>query len=142
MRTPDINHSHRGFTIAELIIAMLLLTTVSAVLVPVVQLAARQRQAVRQRQLALNLAENTLEAALLRNWDDLTTERLSTMHIADLTVLAVPLPGLTRNILVTDRPSDEARQITVEIRWRNHAGDWTAPVRLSAWAFPPTGDAA
>ena len=122
-----------GFTIAELIIAMMLLGTATAVMLPLMVSVSAQRRAAEHRQLALIAAENLLDEILARPWNEITEQTLSKLPATD----AASLPGLQRRIAVAERPEDAARQITVELHWRNRAGDFTAPLRLSAWKFAP-----
>jgi type II secretory pathway pseudopilin PulG len=127
-----------GTTLAELIIALMLLGAATAVMLPLMVSVAAQRRAAEQRQLALFAAENLLDDLAATPWGELTQEALSQrLARGDETAAPRTLPGLDRQVTVIDRPDESARQITVQLRWKNRAGDFTTPVRLSAWRFAP-----
>jgi Tfp pilus assembly protein PilV len=134
----SLEHSRRraGFSLAELIIALLLLGTVTAVLMPLLLSVTAQRRAGELRQVALIHAENLLDDLLSRPWAEITQDTLARQLAAEKTEL--PLPGLERTVVVNSQINDDAKQITVELRWRNRAGQFTAPLRLSGWAFAPS----
>jgi hypothetical protein len=126
-----------AFTVAELVIALMLLGTATAVMLPLMVSAAAQRRAAEQRQLGLLEAENLLDELLARPWHEVTLEALSrTARESDPAGASRWLPGLERQVTVIDRPEDAARLITVQVRWRNRAGDFAAPIRVTAWKFP------
>jgi type II secretory pathway pseudopilin PulG len=129
-----------GVLLPELIISMLLLGTAAAVMTALMVSVAAQRQAAEQRQVALLLAENLLDEFLAAPWSETTQENFSRRlaeFSADDQMLPTRLPGLERLVSVVEWPEDSARQVTVEFRWRNRAGDFTTPVRLSGWTFAP-----
>jgi len=143
MPTRDRTRPRRGFTLAELMIALMLLGTVSAIFAPLMLASSAQREAARQRQAGLILAENRLDQLLARARDELAPDTVATAVASEASngsELPVPMPGLEHSVTVVDRPEDTARQITVEVRWRNRSGDTTAPVRISGWAFAPRGE--
>lgn len=137
-------HSSRGpragVLLPELIISLTLLGTATAVMMALLLSVATQRRAAEQRQAALLQAENLLDDFLAVPWPQTTqsefTRRLAAID-TDTTSAPLRLPDLERAVAVAERPDDAARQITVELHWRNHAGHVTAPVRLSAWKFAP-----
>jgi len=119
----------------------MLLGTVSAIFAPLMLASSAQREAARQRQAGLILAENRLDQLLARPWDELAPGAVAAAsERLDDSSLPVPMPGLEHSVTVVDRPEDAARQVTVEVRWRNRSGDTTAPVRISGWVFAPRGE--
>ncbi len=129
----------RGVLLAELIIAFGVLGVAATVLMAVVLSVSAQRAAAEQRQFALIHAENVLDALLATPWPEATAEGLSQQlesRTADLPARP-QLVDLKRTVTVTDEPDDSARQITLELRWRDRHGEWAAPLRLSAWYFAP-----
>ncbi len=139
MISPKPHHSRAGFTLAELIIALLLLGTVTAVLMPVLLSATAQRRASELRQRALIHAENVLDDLLSQPWDEQTQEILSRKLNAEPADSA--LPGLERTVTVNGEPDQHRKQITLQLRWRNRTGDLSAPLRLSGWSFAPLPEA-
>ncbi len=137
-------HGRRaGFTLLELIVALLLLGAASAVLLPVLVTVSAQRRAAEQRQYALILAENLLDDLVARPWDDITQDSsaavVAGVHAPD-ELQRLILPDLERVVKVTHGSDALTKQVSLELRWRNRAGDFTRPIRLSAWKFaPPEG---
>lgn len=131
--------ARNGFTLAELMIALGLLAAAGAVMAPLIATVAAQRQAAEARQLGLILAENRLDELLASSWDQLLPAAAEDYATATITPLPVHLPGLQERITVLDRPDDAAKQVVVELRWKNRAGDFTTPVRISGWKFAPEG---
>lgn len=134
------HHSRRGFTIVELVGALVLLGIATGVMMSLMLSVAAQRRAAEQRQAALIHAENLLDEFLSRSWNDVTQDALSQVVAGDeVSQLPMPLdlPEFVRTVTVTERPEDAARQITVELLWRNRAGQMASPVRLSGWKFAP-----
>lgn len=129
-----------GVLLPELIISLTLLGTATAVMMALLLSVATQRRAAEQRQAALLQAENLLDDFLAAPWPETTQEEFTRRLAAidtDTTTAPLRLPDLERAVTVAERPDDAARQITVELHWRNHAGHITAPIRLSAWKFAP-----
>ena len=132
------NRRPAGFTLVELIIALMLLGAATAVMLPLMVSVSAQRRAAEQRQYVLFLAENLLDDLIARPWKDVTQESLSAVVAGDRSpdeIQGLILPDLEREVTVTDRPDDAAKQVTLQLRWRNRAGAFTAPIRLSAWKF-------
>lgn len=136
----SVFRSRAGVLLPELIISLTLLGTATAVMMALLLSIATQRRASEQRQAALLQAENLLDDFLAAPWPQ-TTEEEFTRRLAaidtDTSSAPLRLPSLERAVTVADRPEDAARQITVELRWQNHADHVTTPVRLSAWKFAP-----
>lgn len=128
-----------GFTLAELMIALGLLAAAGAVMAPLIVAVSAQRQAAEERQLGLILAENQLDRLLTKSWDELMPAAAESFTATNADSLPVRLPDLQERIAVIDRPEDAARQIVVELRWKNRAGDFTTPVRIAGWKFAEEG---
>lgn len=129
----------QGFSLPELIIAMLLLGAVTAVMMPLLLAVTNQRKQVDQRQLALVQAQNALDLLLSSAAPDATEDKLLQLWTESEQPAAAESPvlrDLERRVIVADRAEDQSRQLTVELRWKNHAGQVTTPVRLSGWQFP------
>ena len=138
MTSPDRHAPRGGFTLAELIIALLLLGTVTAALMPMLFAISAQRRASELRQRALIHAENLLDESLSRSGAEQTQEQL-TRWLAQAEA-DEELPGLERTVAVRNDPDLPARQITLELRWRNRHGEFSPPLRLSGWSFSPVAE--
>lgn len=131
--------SKNGFTLAELMIALGLLAAAGAVMAPLIVAVAAQRQAAEERQLGLILAENRLDGLLTKSWNELMPAAAETFSATNTDSLPVSLTDLQERIAIIDRPDDAARQVVVELRWKNRAGDFTTPVRIAGWKFAEEG---
>lgn len=133
--------AHRvGFTLTELIIALMLLSTITVVLLPLMVTVGAQRRAAETRQCALIVAENLLDDLVARPWEEVTQEKITALIAATPSAdarLSVTLPGLERNVMITEFADQGMKQVAVQLRWRNRQGDFTAPLNLSAWKFAP-----
>jgi Tfp pilus assembly protein PilV len=124
----------RGFTLVEATAAGVMLAAALVITAQLMTLSAAQTREVERRQLAGQQAANLLERLTATPWDELTAELAARQQLsADA---QSRLPGV--NLTVTVDAGDEqpaSKRITVEIRWRNRAGEFTAPVSLSSWVF-------
>jgi hypothetical protein len=123
-----------GIMLVELTVAATLLAAAMAAWVAVVAVAAGQRRAAADRQLALQEAGNLME-------------RLAAMPLAELQPEKAPklplspegqrLPGVQSSIELTrvDGPPKAVR-LVVSLRWEDRNGRLLPPVRLVAWRYP------
>lgn len=128
----------RGSTILE---AMIAATIVVAALAATGQLAASSARAARtaeDRLLAAEEASNILERLFVLPWDELTPDIAVEQPLSTAAQERLRDPQLEATVVdASDSPDDseaiEIKRITVSIRWRNAAGEWVQPMRLSAW---------
>lgn len=135
-RRPIAFAVRRGFTVVELLSALVLIGVVFTVSISLLLAVAHERRFAQQRQFAMQHAANLLERSTARGWAGLADgpQPIEPAH-ADLTDL---LPELDRRIDVTSTSEDfDARRVTVSIRWKNRTGQFVAPIRLTAWVYPP-----
>ena len=124
----------RGFTLLEVTVAGVLLGTVMAVTVPTLGWIVQQRRASLQRQEAIAEVANIMERITIRPWEQITTENVATLKLADETERQ--LPGAKLRVTVDAKPTTpDAKRIAIELAWRNRAGRSNAPVRLTAWVY-------
>ena len=137
----------RGLYLLEMAVAGVLLLTLMTLCVRYFAVTATQRRALDHRQAALGEAANIMERATARPWSDLTAEGLAKISLSPETKAALPEGELKIDLADEDaRPSPpaplpkgegklEAKRITVTIRWQDNQGQWTQPVRLTAWRY-------
>src|SRR5204862_426589 len=124
-----IRMSRRGFTLAETMVAIGML---SAALVLVAQLAAfglteRRRNVLRQE--ALEAAANVLESAQATPWDGLTPAWAAQQKLPE--ALAQRLPHGKLIARVEEEGSEpRTKRVTVEIDWQRDDTLPAAPVQL------------
>lgn len=124
----------RAFTMVEVTITAMLLVIAMTLTLQALGWVAAERRAVDRRQCAIREASNLMERLAARPWEDLTPEALKEVRLSDLTTRA--LPGAELNLAVDEQDQAEAgdsKRLSLRLRWRNRAGGWEAPVRLSAW---------
>lgn len=125
----------RGFTIVELIAALILLGVVFTTSISMLIVVARERRGAEQRQFARQHAANLLERHSARGWSELAPG-MQTLAPAS-TELQSLLPDLDQRVEVTELKQEfNSKLLTVTIRWRNLHGQPVAPVQLSAWVYP------
>ncbi len=102
--------------------------------VKVLGYAALQRRAAEQRQRAVQEAANVMERLTAYPFDEVTPERARAVSISPATLQSLPGAKLAVEVAPTQPgPGPSAKRIAVRLRWRNRAGDWEAPVRLTTW---------
>ena len=126
--------SRRGFTLVEQMISGMLLGALFMIVGPTLSWIARERRATERHQEALVEVANTMERISSLAWDEITPERLSEIKLTEHTRRQLP-DGQLAVAVHMDEAAPEAKRITVELRWKNSAGQFAAPVRLTAWAY-------
>jgi hypothetical protein len=68
----------------------------------------------------------------------LTTGAVRNLALSD--VARQTLPGAELSVAAEENGEPIAsKRLSLRLRWRNRAGGWEAPVRLSAWTYRPGG---
>lgn len=128
----------RGFTIVELIVAGIIISVVMTVSLQMLAGLNQQQRLATRRQLAADELANLMERATNRPFKDLTNESLQSLNISD--AARERLPDSELKLSVVEQPGPPVgKQIAAEIRWRDTAGAFSAPVRLVAWQFADSG---
>jgi hypothetical protein len=95
---------------------------------------ALERRVAERRECAVQEAANLMERLGAFRWNELTDERARRLALSERARAA--LPGAELSVRV-ERPADDARRLVVNLRWRNRAGSFDRPVRLTSWRFQP-----
>jgi prepilin-type N-terminal cleavage/methylation domain-containing protein len=128
----------RGFTLAEVLVAAVVLGAALAVTVQLSGgLRTKQREAHR-RACALAEANNCLQRLTATPWNELTPERAAECRLS--AHAAAQLPGGELKIDIATE--DETKRILVAVRWRDAADRPVAPLRLAAWVHRADATAA
>jgi prepilin-type N-terminal cleavage/methylation domain-containing protein len=124
----------RGYTLLEMMTAMLVLGTATATIVPLAGWAQAQRRAAESRQIAVLEASNIIERISARPWDDVTPEAAAKEKLSPSAARALREPVLKVNVAaVKDDPV--GKRVSLEIRWKNREGDYVSPVRLTRFLY-------
>jgi hypothetical protein len=139
MRNSDRSPSpstRRAFTACEVALAILLLAVAMTATVQILGWVATERRAVERRQWALLEVANLMEHLSVQPWEDLTPESVRRSSLSEELRRKLPGPELSLDVDAGGAGPDQKR-LALRLRWRNRAGGWEAPVRLTAWITRP-----
>jgi prepilin-type N-terminal cleavage/methylation domain-containing protein len=125
---------HRGFTITESLVALVLLAAAAALMAQTLAGVAQQRRAADQQSLALQETANLMEQLFAMPYAELTPERTADLALSELA--RYQLPGARLDIAVTpsaDEPA--AKEVRVALRWLDRSGQYGVPLQLTAWRY-------
>ena len=129
----------RAFTMVEVAITSLLLMIAMTVTLQVLGWVAAERRAVDRRQCAIRESANIMERLAARPWEELTAGALKDVKLSEPATRT--LPGAELSVAAVDKTdSGGSKRLSLRLRWRNRAGGWEAPVRLSAWTYRGGGE--
>jgi len=124
----------RGFTLVEMIGTCLLMGILLSMTVPMLLVVARERRSTEQRQFALQHVSNLLERTSQRDWSELEPGEVSLQEVDE--ELRQVLPDLEQKLLIQQVEGEtDAIQVIASLRWKNAAGQFVAPIRLSTWLY-------
>lgn len=126
---------HRtGFTLLELVTAMVLIGVLMATIAPLLAWTGAVRISTGHRELALHEAANLLERLTTREWDRITQESADEFKLSSQAVSS--LPGASLTIVVVPAEIDlPAKRVSVEVNWHNREGDSVTPARLTTIVY-------
>lgn len=125
--------ARRGAILLETAISGLMLMIAMTIIVQVVASVAHARRNWDRRMTAANEAANQIERLSARPFDALAVGPVEGLSLSPE---ALTLPGaeLKADVTADDPPDGPAsKRITVQLRWRDAARAWNAPVRLTTW---------
>lgn len=133
----------RGFTLLECTAAIAILGAALVVTLQLQLAVAAQRRSAEQRQLAGWEVANLMERLSAEPYDRLTSDLTARYTLSP--IVAERLRGAQLSIEVTaSTPSTEtaaaslpAKRVQVALTWHDRQGEPTAPVKLTAWRYPP-----
>jgi prepilin-type N-terminal cleavage/methylation domain-containing protein len=128
----SVRSARRGFTMLELSICVGLLTVGLVLTLQLLSWIAAERRSAAYRQWALREADNLMERVTSMPWDSVTRERVESLEPAKRTERELPGGRLTCDIAESSA-EPKSKRVTIEVRWKNRAGDDDAPVRITAW---------
>src|SRR5438552_759514 len=124
----------RGMTIAELMVALLIMTTAMVAIVQLLAVTGGQRRTIEQRRIALQEVANQAERVALLLWDETEPDKLTTWQAsADLTA-ALPQASCTAEVNEEAGPP-KLRRIRLFVTWPDAAGQGREPVAVTIWKF-------
>ncbi len=129
------DRSRRGYSLAELAVAMMVVMTAMTVSIKVLGWNATERRASDRRDWALQTASNVLEGASALPFDKVDTAAVQSLaHATDSEKV---LPGASWEIAVADDPESPvpARRIQLKLQWKERSALLSGPVRLTSWVY-------
>jgi Tfp pilus assembly protein PilE len=126
--------THRGTTLIEVTVALLVLSAAMLALVQMLSLATQQRRLTEARRIALEEVANQAERVAALPWEGVTADKLTTWEPSASLLAAIPHAKC--QIAVSDEPGPPAaRRIHLEIAWTDSDGQPALPVGLTVWKF-------
>lgn len=127
----------RGTVVHEAAIAMILVAAILTSVVQILAISARQSRARHLRLTATGEAGNLMEQLMARSWEQLTPEAVAAIQLSADCQTILPDPRLKIEITPSDDISGgRAKQLAIEIAWRDASGSDAAPIHLVAWKYP------
>jgi len=128
---PCRRSDRRGFTLVEITIAVFLLAIAMALTAQVVGWLLSARRSSERRQWATREAAVVMERLSALPWGRLTADSVKDLPFSNQVGRELPRGELA--VAVDEPPGAGSKRLSIRIRWRNQAGEWDAPVRLTAW---------
>ncbi|MEX0820420.1 MAG: hypothetical protein WD070_12540 [Pirellulaceae bacterium] len=116
----------------ETAIGIALAAVVMIAVAQLVAVVAKQRREVADTRLATQSVANVMEHLMVLSWDDLTTEAVKQIDVAQESVAGLDDPQLSITVANLDDPLP-TKQVEVALSWRDQASRHVEPVRLIAW---------
>jgi hypothetical protein len=127
----------RGSMLVEVTMGTVMLVLIMSVTIKLLGFVAHERGAAERRERALLEAGNVMERITAYSFDEVTPEQAGRISLSELARHALPGSELAVDVAATDRAAGRAaKRITIRLRWRDRAGQWEAPVRLTSWIEP------
>ncbi len=125
----------RGYALLEITVAVVLLLAAMNLTVKMLGWVAAERRGVDRRHWAIQSVANVMERVTAEPFDRVTVE--TARSIASRSGAATVLPGAEWSIAVDDDRDAPipARRVSINLRWKERAVGWEAPVRVSSWVF-------
>jgi Tfp pilus assembly protein PilV len=129
---PTSARSPRAFTVIEVTLSVLLLAIAMSATVQILGWVAVQRRAVERRQHAIQEVANLMEHLTAEPWDRVDSGSARRLALSEQLRRKLPEPELSIDV---DEPEPDRgeKRLSIRLRWKNRAGAWEAPVRLTAW---------
>lgn len=121
----------RAFTMVEVAVTVLMLAVAMTTILHVLTWVAMERRAIERREWALEEAANLMERIAARPWKDVNAGAVKPLTLSEH--LRGSLPDAELSIAVDEKAGPQLKRVAIRIRWRNQAGTWVAPVRITSW---------
>jgi hypothetical protein len=127
-------HGHRGSLLAEVTMSTVLLVIVMGLTVKMLGWVALERRGAERREQAVVAVANLMERLAAYPYDLVTPELARRYAGPAQTAASLPDAELKVDIAESQPGAGRsAKRIAIQLRWRDHNGEWAAPVRLASW---------
>lgn len=127
-----MNVRRAAFSIAECLVALVLLGAATALLAQFVAAAGTQRRVAEQHALALQETANLMERLFAISFVELTAERARELSLSE--AARQQLPGARLEIAVHAADGEPAaKEVRISIRWLDRSRGPEAAADLTAW---------
>ncbi|WP_278465327.1 prepilin-type N-terminal cleavage/methylation domain-containing protein [Gimesia maris] len=122
----------RGFTLVEMMVAGVLLMTVSMIVVPAIYWVHRERRQTERRQIAIVEVENLMERVVALPFDQVQQSIVDKFALSESAVRQ--LPDARLQIKISEATDvKQMKKIQIQLGWKNQQGIRAMPVRLTSW---------
>src|SRR5689334_20407374 len=108
----------RGLTIAELLVALFIMTTAMVAMVQLLAAVGGQRRTIEQRRAALAEVANEAERVAVQAWDEISPEKFKTWQPSAELTAALPQAICTADVSEENGPP-LARRVRLSVNWPN-----------------------
>lgn len=125
----------RGFTLVEMMVAGVLLMTVTMIVVPAIYWVHCEQRQTEHCQIAIVEVENMMERIVALPFDDVNQPTVDKFALSESTLGQLHDPNLAIEITESGDPP-LMKKIQIELGWKDQHGMNVAPVRLTSWVCP------
>jgi hypothetical protein len=135
IRAPrDVARNRRGSLLVEVAMAGVMLMIAMGLTVKMLSFVAIQRRAAERRQQALLEAGNLMERITGYPYEEVSASLARKLTLSPQARQALPESDLVIDVAESQGDAGRfAKRIAIRLRWRNRAGEWDRPVRLTSW---------
>ncbi|WP_339730998.1 prepilin-type N-terminal cleavage/methylation domain-containing protein [uncultured Gimesia sp.] len=128
----DRAQRRHGFTLVEMMVAGVLLMTVTMIVVPAIYWVHRERRQIEYRQIAIVEVENMMERVVALPFHDINQTKVDKFVFSESALRQLPNADL--NIEISESSGlPLMKKIQVQLGWNDHRGINVVPVRLTSW---------
>ncbi|MCA9004410.1 MAG: hypothetical protein KDA70_03980 [Planctomycetaceae bacterium] len=116
----------------EMMVAGVLLMTVSMIVVPAIYWVHRERRQTERRQIAIVEVENLMERTVALPFDEVRQSTVDKFALSESAVRQLPDASLQIKISNADDVK-QMKKIQIQLDWKNQQGIREMPVNLTSW---------
>ncbi|WP_165073652.1 hypothetical protein [Paludisphaera rhizosphaerae] len=125
--------TRRGSLLLETAMSAFMLMLAMTIVVQAISSVANARRNWDRRMIAANEVSNQVERLAARRFEELKSGPVDGLKLST-EAQGLPSADLKAEVVAADAAGGvDSKRISVQLRWRNAAGDWSTPVRLTTW---------